>query len=314
MDLFLQILTQVTLPIVLIIGLGVVAQPILKFHLPTLTSMQLNVILPCFLIHFFATSQLPLSALAPTVGFTAVQFVTFTAIGWALGRLAGLDDPTARLAGLALAFPNTGNYGIPVAQLAFADEWVLHQISIMASQSAFIVIGVVALFATLQATEKEAGAQETGRNPWHALFLNPMIWAVIIGATFRALEVPLPALVAGPMKLLGDTFVPFALFALGVGLVKPLKALDMRALSFITSTKILLGPALTWLLAIVMGFEGELLRLLVVASAAPVGVLLAIFAMNYGVRERLSSAAVLITTVISPLAVTGWITIMRLYG
>ena len=65
---------------------------------------------------------------------------------------------------------------------------------------------------------------------------------------------------------------------------------------------------LLWL----FGVEPALTGLLVVASSAPVGILLAIFCTEYKRAPELASAVVLVTTVLSPLTVTGWILAARL--
>jgi predicted permease len=55
-----------------------------------------------------------------------------------------------------------------------------------------------------------------------------------------------------------------------------------------------------------------LTELYVVAAATPVGVLLALFCAEYDRQPRFVSGAVLISTMLSPIFVTGWILVMRL--
>jgi malonate transporter len=76
--------------------------------------------------------------------------------------------------------------------------------------------------------------------------------------------------------------------------------------------KLMLAPALTWGLAIALGISDDLTELYVVAAATPVGVLLALFCAEYDRQPRFVSGAVLISTMLSPIFVTGWILVMRL--
>lgn len=46
MDLFLDILTRVTLPIIALAALGYLLQPWLKLDIGTLTRLQVNVVMP----------------------------------------------------------------------------------------------------------------------------------------------------------------------------------------------------------------------------------------------------------------------------
>ena len=52
---------------------------------------------------------------------------------------------------------------------------------------------------------------------------------------------------------------------------------------------------------------------LVVAAAAPVGVLLAVFCAEYKKHGETASAIVFVSTVLSPLFASGWILLLRLY-
>ena len=52
MELFIEILTRVTLPIIALAALGFCLQSWLKLDVGTLTRLQVNVVMPAFLIHF----------------------------------------------------------------------------------------------------------------------------------------------------------------------------------------------------------------------------------------------------------------------
>ena len=60
MNLFAEILTTVTLPIVVLMALGWIIQHTLVLDVGTLSKLLLNVILPCALFHFLTTADLSL--------------------------------------------------------------------------------------------------------------------------------------------------------------------------------------------------------------------------------------------------------------
>ena len=74
----------------------------------------------------------------------------------------------------------------------------------------------------------------------------------------------------------------------------------------------LVAPALSWYLCQLMGLPREVSDVLVVAAATPVGVLITIFAAEYKMESEFISTAVVISTVLSPVFVTGWILFVRL--
>lgn len=61
-----------------------------------------------------------------------------------------------------------------------------------------------------------------------------------------------------------------------------------------------------------MEFTPDVTAVLVVAAATPVGVLITIFAAEYKNEPEFISMAVVVSTALSPVFVTGWILAMRL--
>ncbi|HRD78585.1 MAG TPA: AEC family transporter, partial [Hyphomicrobiaceae bacterium] len=63
---------------------------------------------------------------------------------------------------------------------------------------------------------------------------------------------------------------------------------------------------------IAMGLPRDVTNVIVVASATPVGVLIAVFAAEYKTESEFISTAVVVSTMLSPIFVTGWILAVRL--
>ena len=304
MDLFVDILTEVTLPIVVIVAIGYASQRYLALDVSTLTQLQLNIILPAFFLHALSSASLPLAAVWPTVWFTVVQFLALLLVGWTIALMLGIEKEFRPIVALATAFPNSGNFGIPVAELAFPADYLVHQAVIVSMHTFLIVaIGIPLL----------SGRSVSLRGLGELLFKTPMIIAIVLGLTLRGLDLRLPRVLDVPAEVLGSAFTPIALFTLGAYLANAtVKDLSPRRLSLMLVLKLLLAPALTWAALLPLGFEPTLTALLVVASAAPIGVLLAIFATEYEREADIVSAAVFLSTALSPIIVTAWILLTRL--
>lgn len=303
LSLFLDLLTEVTLPIVALMALGWLVQPRLKLDLATLTRIQIHVILPCFLIHFLSTAELPLSAVWTSAWFTVVSFVALAALGWLAATVLGVGRDLRPVLALAAAFPNSGNFGIPVVQLAFPPDYLLHQAVIVSLHS--VLIAVAGVWLLSESRESPAGALRT-------LARSPMILAVVAGLVLKGFEVRLPTLVSEPLRLMGTAYGPLALFTLGVQLAGARAAVAPLPLSLAVAMRLVLAPALVWGALVLLGVPDDVTNLLVVASCAPVGVLLAIFCVDYRRHPETASAAVVVSTVLSPLTVTCWLLAVRL--
>ena len=76
--------------------------------------------------------------------------------------------------------------------------------------------------------------------------------------------------------------------------------------------KFLAAPALAWWLCRYIELPQDVTSVVVVASATPVGVLLAVFAAEYDREPQFISTAVVVSTALSPFVVTAWVLATRL--
>ena len=120
-------------------------------------------------------------------------------------------------------------------------------------------------------------------------------------------------MVSQPLQFLGSIFTPLALYTLGAQ-VASAKAMRIEAgpQTLIMLLKFLVSPLLSWGICVAMGLPPDVTAVIVVAAATPVGVLITIFAAEYKTEPEFISTAVVISTALSPLFVTGWIIAMRL--
>jgi predicted permease len=145
-------------------------------------------------------------------------------------------------------------------------------------------------------------------------FETPLIPSVVLGLCLRGFQIDLPTLVVQPMQFLGSIFTPLALYTLGAQVAAAkIGRIEWMPQILILILKFGVAPVLTWWVCQVMGFPREVSDVLVVAAATPVGVLITIFAAEFKNESDFINTAVVISTALSPLFVTGWILATRLY-
>ncbi len=305
MTLFADILTKVTLPIIALVALGYLLQPRLKLDVPTLNRVQVYVVMPAFLIHFLSAGKQPLAVVWPVFYFGIVQFMILIPIGWLLVLLFRMRRSLGPLMGLGTAYANVGFFGIPVTQLAFGPDYLIHQ-SVL---TALMAILVCTLGVWMLAPAGEKGLIAKLR----IAFETPLIPSVAVGLLLRGFEVELPAVLSQPMQFLGSIFTPLALYTLGAGIAaQRVVRFEAGPQLLILFLKLLLAPAVSWIICILMGLPRDVTDVIVVAASTPVGVLITIFAAEYKTEAEFISTAVVITTALSPLFVTAWILAVRM--
>jgi predicted permease len=303
MTMFVDILTKVTLPIITLVALGWLLQPKLKLDVASLNRVQVYVVMPAFLVHFLSAGKQPLSVVWPVVYFGIVQFMILIPIGWLLVLLLRMRKSLGPMMGLGTAYANVGFFGIPVTQLAFGPDYLIHQSVLTALMAVLVCTLGVWLLAP-------AGG---GLSKLRTAFETPLIPSVGIGLTLRGLEIELSPVVSQPLQFLGSIFTPLALYTLGAGIAaQKIIRFELAPQLLILFLKFLFAPIVSWMICRVMGLPSDVTAVLVVAASTPVGVLITIFAAEYKTEAEFISTAVVISTALSPIFVTAWILAIRL--
>jgi hypothetical protein len=305
LQLFLEILTGITLPILGLVALGYGVQKRLGFDIATLTRMQVYVLLPGALVYFLSSANLPLQSAWPVVWFSLLHFLFLFAIGFGIAIAMGMNRNVAGLMGIVALFSNSGNYGIPLIQLTFPADYLLYQTVVLSLHS--VLIAPLALIAFARTGEGQPGV-------WKTLFGSPLVPAAVLGYLLKGFEITLPTVLSVPLKLVSEAFTPMALLLLGIQLAAIETKVRKTPLALSLFLRLLLAPATAWGFAALLGFPPDLIAFFVVSAAVPAGVLIAIFAAEFKAEPGLASMMVFISTVVSALAVTLWVYAVRYAG
>lgn len=304
MKMLADILLVVTLPIIALIAVGYWVQARLPEARRVLSYVYTNVVLPCFMVFFLSTTTLPLAALWPVVWFTILQSAVVGAAGWLLARLLGLSNEVRPVVAIGGVFANTGNFGVPLAILAFPPEYTAHQALI----AAITAILFVPLCTVLLAPAPE---RKDWRSTLVAVATNPIVLGVGLGLVLRVADIQLPALVAKPLQMLAAAYTAIALMSLGAALHGGSMKITDMPLRATLLMKLLLSPLITWALAYVLGFRGIELALFVVAASMPTAALVGVLAAQNKRSPETATSAVFISTLVAPVVVTLWIFTMQ---
>ena len=230
-------------------------------------------------------------------------------IGLAVARMAFPDSLTALgLHGLTAMFSSTAYIGLPLLLTLFGDAALVPGI-----------IGAVitgAVFAPLAIVLAEIDKGRVGKTaiwtPLIAVLTRPPIMATIAGLAVSAAGVDIPAPLVTICELLGAAFVPCALIAAGLFVAGcPVQGATTE-IGWLVVAKLLVHPAITWWLAYhVFELEGILPAIAVIQAALPSGVPVFVLAQHYKTFVSRSSAAIVVSTALSVLTLTGLLVFLR---
>ena len=263
--------------------------------------------LPCLLFRFGSTT--PLAQLLDASAFLTYLLCALILVGFvvavSLNRRIGWND--AAFGALVAAFPNTGFMGVPLLVALLGPA---------AAGPAIVTILVDILITTSLCTalSRLDGADEHGfskatRNALRGVLVNPMPWAILLGASASAVQLQLPAPVLQTLGLMADAASPVALFTIGAVLARSQMqgpsgvhgAVPLRDFVPVAVIKLLVHPLLVLLVgvaAIQVGvpLERFALTVMVLVAALPSASNVSLLAEKYGANNGRIARIILVST------------------
>lgn len=297
---------QIVLPIFIVIGLGYAAAGTGLLGAQAaegLSEFVFVVAIPILLFRTLATAALPE---AQPWGYWTAYF-TALAIVWVMttflgARFFGLKDQEVAIASFTTVQANTVFIGIPLVLRAYGDQ---------AAVPMFLLIAVH-LPLTMTVATLLIERSDGGRRQWGAMLarlaVNPILIGIGAGVLWRLTGFALPQPVASATGLMADAAAPTALFALGMTLKRHGLGAPLPLLGMVTLLKLVVQPALVYVLAVhLLPMPPIWAAVAVLFAACPCGVNAYLLAERYKVGVALSSGAVALTTALAVITTTGWV-------
>lgn len=238
------------------------------------------------------------------LGCAAVFAVAALASLW---RRRGLAD--VAIAGLNAGYANTGFMGFPVALAALGPgAQAPALLAVLATVSGVFAVALVMVEIAAQRAGTGKGA--LALNVIKSLAKNPLITAPVLGGLMLALGLHLPQPAERMLSMLGAAASPCALICLGLFLAEKREAhaADRAATAALSLMKVVVHPAITWLLAsYVFRLSTPLVHAAVLLSALPTGTGPFMIAEFYKRDATVTARVVLVTTVLSVATLTALI-------
>lgn len=225
-------------------------------------------------------------------------YVTATIIGLA----RGIGVAEAAVEAQCAVIGNVGFLGIPMLALLLGEAAVGPIMLILAVDLIFFG-SLIVIFIT----GSRDGRMSLGilRTVGLGLIKNPMIVSIILGLIVSSYALPIPDPVNEFLTILGGAATPGALFAIGASLAS--KSAERVSIAVWLSTcKLALHPAAVAVSALVVfAVDPYAAGVMIAAAALPVAGNVFMIAKHYEVAPTRVSAAILISTAVSVLTVSG---------
>lgn len=274
--------------------------------IPALNTFVLFFALPCLLYRFGATTPIAQS-LDPSVLsvylLCALVMVGLT-IALTLSRRIRWKD--AAFGALVAAFPNTGFMGVPLLIKLFGAQAAGPAIALILVD--MIVTSSLCIALSQLDSADEHGVRHAAGNALRGVLINPMPWAILLGAASSGFGVLPPEPVMQTVSLLADAASPVALFTIGAVLARSqmstAAATPLLEVLPVVAEKLLLHPLLVLLagsFAIRLGLPLDpfALMVMVLVAALPSASNVVLLSEKFGADSGRIARIILLSTALA---------------
>ncbi|MDW5441995.1 AEC family transporter [Polaromonas sp. SM01] len=282
MDL-LQRITQVILPVFLIVGIGYFYARRHQPDMSTFNRIALDVLAPVLVYSALASRDFHLTHHLPLLFGGALLIAGTGLLAWPLARAFGAQPRTLVP---VVMFNNCGNMGLPLALLAFGPE------NLGAAVALFSISNLLHFSVGARITSSHAHTKD--------LLLSPLMLATALGFASALTELRPPDVLLSGLRLLGDAMLPMMLFALGVRLTALTRsgvAIGMLGALARPLLGLLVALPLVWMLDLQGVVKGQLLLF----AALPPAVMQYLLAERYYQEPEKVAAMILLGNVLAVL-------------
>ena len=271
-------LWNIIAPVLFCAGLGYFwARAGKPFDTQMVTSLVTTVTTPCLIVATLGKTDLDMAALTEVTGVAlTVMFLTLALAALAI-RIGGQPF---RVFLPSLAFPNTGNMGIPLCMLAFGDAG-------LALSLAWMMIYSVGHFSLGMAIVSGQGFS-----------LSPILLSVFLAVAMVGLDLSLPQWLFNTVSLIGDVTIPLMLITLGVSLSQ-LKVHHLGKGAAFAALRLVIGFVVGLSVGEILDLQGALRGVALIESTMPVAVFNYLLAKAYQRGEEEVAAMVVISTLLA---------------
>lgn len=283
---------NVILPVFILLGIGFFVGKFMTINSKPVSDLCIYVFSPALFFHSVTTSSLNLGDLGRIVLFALLLFVGFAVLVKLLGVFFKWDLPYENTMMLASAFPNTGNYGLPIILFAFGDEGLAIAIIYVVTQS--LLMNSAGIFYASN------HAKTPKKDIFITIILMPGFIAITLGLFLKIAGIAVPEALGNATGLLGQAAVPVLLTLLGITLASIQIKTVLKFIGTAAILKLVAFPAIAFVLLAWLYPAGSLeSKVLLISAATPAAATTTLLAIKFNMNPDMVSSAMFVSTLAS---------------
>ena len=288
---------DIIVPVFIVMSIGFILQKKFTLDVQTLARLNIYYVVPAFIFVRLYEAVIPWNMFAKVILFVVMLVAILYVIARLTGTLLGLDARKKVTFTNSVIFYNSGNYAVPVNDLVFrGDPFAMSvQVIVLMFQNIFIFSYGIFSLQSMDSGKLRAAL---------AYFKMPVMYAMLAGITFNALEVSVPEFLWVPVNYIADAMIAIALLTLGAQVAQLKLTSSLRNVYFSMILRLLVSPLVALGLIFLFGMSGVTAQALLIASSMPTAVNSAVIAQEYKNYPEMAAQIVLFSTVASAFTVS----------
>jgi predicted permease len=294
-QLLFQIFADDLLPVFAIAGAGFLLARFADVQVKAVSRLTFHVLTPALVFNVLVTSTLDAAQSSRMALFYMLVALSAAVMARVAAVPLRLDRRALSAFMLVVVCSNSGNYGLPVAMLAFGREALAFASVYFVSSAIFSSTGGVLLAASGRRSVRDAAA---------GLVRVPAFYGAVAALTTMSLGLDVPAIVMRPVGMLSDAALPLMILVLGMQIERATMPERPVVVAAAVAVSLVLTPlaAIGW--AHVVGLRGAAFQAGVLQSSMPTAVMTTILALEFDALPQFVTSVVCVATLLSPLTVT----------
>lgn len=291
------VFVDVIVPILILLGVGVLLQKKFQFRLRPIANLVTYCFMPAAVFINIYHAEIDISLLAKLFIYLLLFITILIIIGNVFAKMMNLERDEETVLKNSISLMNSGNYGLPVSQLVFSA----HPLGVSVQ---IIVLVVQNLLTYTYGLYNLISASKSFADILRELLKLPIIHALVLAALLKIFDLPIPNFALVPIEQLAGGFASLALILLGMQLESIQIRTFHKVIGWALLGRLVLGPAVAFGLIYMLGMDGVIAQSLLIASAFPTSRNTATLALEYDVEPELHAQVVLYSTLLSSITVT----------
>lgn len=312
----------IVFPVLLLVGLGYMLQRVFGMDMKTLVRLNFYVVVPAVIYVKVVTTKLTGSDVFLIMGFHLICQAVLGALTLLIAQLRGIPRDQRRAMVMGSIFYNSGNFGLPVQEMAFrsrdyGDQALAIQVFVMLVQNVTtFTIGVFLAAGNITRKQAIANLKHVMRFPPLYALLAAMI-TIYVGTHFTKPAQSI-AHVLSPiwqsLNYMANGFVVVALVTTGAQLALVKFGHKKYPVRWTLFLRLIIGPVIGLALIYLLGLEGKGLyaQVLLISCASPVSVNSVLMCIEFDNHPDYQAQSVFYSTILSPITVTSTILLAQL--